>query len=112
VSRGVGGAAFTYVFRFGHSDIWKVGWTDDVETRLREMNRHIPIERTREHWLRQFAFEHPDREAAFAMEQRLLHLLGDHRTEGERVRCGEPMLQAAWDRVTAKEALAAEVAKD
>jgi hypothetical protein len=97
VSRTTDGISFTYVFRFGSSDIWKIGWTTDLDARLADVRRHVPVELTRENWTPVLSQSHPSQNAAYAMEQHLLGLMEKHRTEGERVRCSEGEMQNAWE---------------
>lgn len=95
-SRDAGGEAFTYAFRFGRSDIWKIGHTVDVNNRLKQVNCHIPTEVFPEKWIAHFQ-QRWDREIdAYDMEQRVLKTLERHRTEGERIKCPEETLWSAW----------------
>lgn len=96
VSRSTGGGASTYVFRFGSTDVWKVGWTSHVDERLAEVNKHVPVEVTLAGWERALEHPHPSGTEAYAMEQRILQLLDEHRTDGERVRCAEEDVRNAW----------------
>lgn len=96
VSHALGSPALTYVFRFGKRDLWKIGWTTDLKTRLSAVNKHVPSEVTGEEWVPALSNQHLTEEAAHAMEQRLLDLLEKHRTRGERVRCTEKDIRSAW----------------
>ncbi len=89
-------SAYTYAFRFGSHDVWKIGWTDDVAARLAEVNSHIPYEVTGERWSRELENRHMDENAAYEMEQRLLVILSKHRTVGERVQCTLTDMKSAW----------------
>lgn len=96
VSRSVGGSAYTYAFRFGSSEVWKIGWTENIDERLSSVNKHVPMEVTQAAWEPTLAHPHPSKADAYAMEQRLLELLNKHRTNGERVRCTEAQIKEAW----------------
>lgn len=48
--RDVNRTAFTYAFRFGRTDIWKIGHAIDVKERLKQVNCHIPPEAVPERW--------------------------------------------------------------
>ena len=89
-------AAFTYCFRFGAHDVWKIGWADDVRERLREVNRHVPNEVTGTAWTVALHQGWDDQRRAHQMEQRLFELLERFRTTGERVSCPQKELQRAW----------------
>jgi hypothetical protein len=94
--RDVNRTAFTYALRFGSTDIWKIGYAVDVNERLKQVNWHIPVEVVPERWNLKFRQQWQSETDAYAMEQRVLMALARHRTEGERVRCTEPQLIAAW----------------
>lgn len=87
---------WTYAARFGSSPIWKIGQTSDRDNRLRELNAHVPVEYLEEQWSIGLEQKWPTAERAQEMEQRVLKLLDDKRTGGERVRCGEKELKDAW----------------
>ena len=94
--------AWTYVARFGASSIWKVGRTNDLKGRIQELNAHVPVEYLKKEW--QIAWRHEWRstEGAQEMEQRVLTILADKRTQGERLRCSEKELEEAWVRAIAE----------
>ena len=96
VTRVIGVPASTYAFRFEGRSIWKIGHTQDVGGRLSDVNRHIPHEEINERWLPSFQQSWPDETLAYTMEQAVLGLLAEHRTDGERVRCPEETLKSAW----------------
>jgi hypothetical protein len=97
VSRDGGAAATTYAFRFGRRDIWKIGHAQDLSDRLYEVNKHLPYEVLGERWsITTWQQRWPTQTEAYEMEQRLFGLLAARRTLGERVRCTEDELQAAW----------------
>lgn len=95
-SRDVNRAAFTYALRFGNTDIWKVGYATDVKQRVKEVNWHIPSEVIPNKWELKFQQRWESETDAYAMEQRVLANLQSRRTEGERVRCAESDVLAAW----------------
>lgn len=94
--RDVSRTAFTYALRFGRTDIWKIGHAVDVKERLKQVNCHIPPEAVPERWNATFQQAWDSETDAYGMEQRVLRALAASRTEGERVRCTEPELWAAW----------------
>lgn len=96
VSRDASTAAVTYTMRFGTRNIWKIGHAQDMRARLADVNRHIPHETLNERWSEVWTQKWPTQEAAYEMEQRVLSLLTEKRTEGERVACTEVELERAW----------------
>lgn len=48
--RDVNRTAFTYAFRLGLTDIWKIGHAIDVKEGLKQVNCHIPPEAVPEPW--------------------------------------------------------------
>lgn len=89
-------AAFTYAFRFGKRDIWKIGHAKDLIARLNEVRKHVPHEILRETW--EFAYQHSwaNQALAYEMEQRVLAALRDETSVGERVSCSERQLRTTW----------------
>jgi T5orf172 domain-containing protein len=87
--RDVNRTAFTYSLRFGSLNIWKIGYAIDVKERLKQVNWHIPPEAVPERWGIKFQQQWSSEPDAYAMEQRVLKVLSNHRTEGERVSCTE-----------------------
>jgi hypothetical protein len=98
VRRGLATRASTYVMRFGATSIWKIGFASNLTARLAELNRHIPVEVLNCCWSLVREQRWPDPKLAYEMEQRVLAELRDSRTTGERVRCSEKDLNAAWER--------------
>lgn len=88
--------SWTYAVRFGASQIWKIGRTNDLDRRLQDLNAHVPIEYLNEQWALRWHQEWPSAERAQEMEQRVLAFLKDKRTYGERVNCSEDDLLRAW----------------
>ena len=87
---------WTYAARFGTSLIWKIGHTSDLDQRMRDLNAHIPVEYLEERWSIGWWQKWPSTDRAREMEQRLLTILADKRTQGERVKCGEDEIKQAW----------------
>ena len=96
VTRSAHTEAWTYAMRFGRRDVWKVGHSQDIDRRLREVNLHVPAEETGEGWTLAMQQRWPDSVAAHAMEQRVFATLAVFRTTGERIRCSEAQIQSAW----------------
>lgn len=94
--RSVDRQAFTYAFRFGTSEVWKIGHAVDVGERLKQVNQHVPMEVVGQQW--QAVMQHPwnSEVDAHGMEQRVFKALAQHRTTGERLNCQERVLMAAW----------------
>lgn len=90
------GAASAYLFRFAASAVWKIGFASDVQARLREVNRHIPVELLGQRWILIHTQRWPSGDMAYRMEQRILELLTAKRTVYERVQCPEPVMEEAW----------------
>ncbi len=95
-SRDSGRESFTYVFRFGCTNVWKIGHAINVTDRLKQVNCHIPSEVVPSRWREHLRHRWDSEIAAYEMEQRVLNTLTPHRTEGERVKCMEPQLRSAW----------------
>ncbi|WP_417676014.1 hypothetical protein [Roseibium sp.] len=96
------GPATTYVFRFGASDVWKVGFAADVEKRLWQINQHVPIELLSEEWKVAKRISWSSADLAYAMEQQVLLRLARYRTMFERVRCCDEILDSAWEEAVVK----------
>lgn len=96
VSRPVAEKYWTYIFRYGHHELWKIGFSSDVAARLRDINTHVPVEVTGESWSAYAQMNFESAALAFRMEQSLLGLLAGSRTFGERVKCSEAELQECW----------------
>ncbi len=88
--------AVTYVLRFGKTDCWKIGWADNLDKRLRQVNKHIPVEICNSQWNCAWKQQWPNRKSAYDMEQSLLRGLQRHRTIGERILCCEDDIQNIW----------------
>lgn len=96
VSQSANAPAFVYAFRFGKSNIWKVGWADDVQRRLDEANYHIPHEILDAQWRHAYQEPMPSRTRAYEMEQHMFEALAKFRTHKERLNCSEKDLVTAW----------------
>jgi hypothetical protein len=92
------GPASAYLFRFAASAVWKIGFARDVQARLREVNRHVPVELLSQRWMLIHTKSWPSADMAYRMEQRILELLTAKRTVYERVQCAEPIIEEAWQR--------------
>jgi hypothetical protein len=90
------GPAVTYAFRFENSDLWKIGYTSDVESRLRDINQHIPVELLGLRWLLVHTALWPSAYLAHAMEQWILVKLTTQRTVYERLNCDVEVLSETW----------------
>jgi hypothetical protein len=88
--------AVTYAMQFGERSLWKIGHAQNLEDRLDEINKHLPVEVLDECW--ELALVHKCRDSllAYDMEQKVLELLSKHRTIDERVMCSKSELEAAW----------------
>lgn len=102
VTRRFNHIAFTYVFRFGRSEIWKIGYTSAIDVRLRQVNQHIPTELLGVTWCFFTGCGWSSEQAAYEMEQELLARLQSYRTQGERVHCPEAAILTAWQEVGGK----------
>lgn len=98
ISHAPQGEAWTYALKFGMRPVWKIGWSQDTEARLEEINRHVPFEVTGERWCLRLRQRWESAEAAYEMEQRVLYALRSRRTKGERVICEAAELMSAWDK--------------
>jgi hypothetical protein len=96
VTRTAHAESWTYAMRFARRGLWKVGHTQDIDQRLRDLNLHVPVEETGEGWVLALKQRWPDSVAAHAMEQRVFRALTTFRTAGERIRCSEAQMQSAW----------------
>jgi hypothetical protein len=88
--------AFTYAFRFGSRDVWKVGWAHEPAARFRELNAHVPHEVLGQRWGGGFTQAWASAEQAYEMEQRILGSFEPSLRIGERVQCSEAQIEAAW----------------
>jgi hypothetical protein len=88
--------AWTYAFRFGSKDIWKIGYAKDVAARLTEVNRHVPEEVIGEGWRLVLQHRWNTEAKAYEMEQRVLKALRTPASMFERVRCTRRQLESAW----------------
>jgi hypothetical protein len=89
-------ASFTYAFRFGERDLWKIGHAKDVIARLADVNRHVPSEVLGEQWHGGLQQPWPTEGSAYDMEQRVLAALRTPSCVGERVSCSKKRLESAW----------------
>lgn len=96
VTRDSTGPAYTYALRYGDHDLWKIGFAKDVDSRLSDINKHIPYEIYKEHWRIVYRQLWPTQDLAYRMECTILELLAPKRTHYERVICTESELWKAW----------------
>lgn len=96
VHRDIETESWTYAFRFGAKDVWKIGYARDVAARLAEVNRHVPEEVTGEGWRLALQQRWPTAEKAYDMEQRVLSALRNGTSVFERVVCTKRQLESAW----------------
>ena len=91
--------AYTYIARFGKTDIFKIGYSNDPARRLGELNKHIPSQEAPqlEKWEMELTHKWNSILKAYGIEQALLKKLVAHRTEGERVQVSPKALRNAWD---------------
>lgn len=98
VVRTITDRSYAYAFRFGKTDLWKIGHAQDVDARLVEVNRHVPVELLGLSWSIFARHACADSVAAHQLEQQLFGELSDCRTQGERVQCSRERLVVAWRR--------------
>jgi len=98
VTRTAGVEAWTYAMRFGRRSVWKVGHAQDIEQRLKDVNKHVPLEETGEAWSLALKHRWPSSVDAHGMEQRVFTALSNQRTVGERINCSEGQMLSAWSR--------------
>lgn len=96
VVRDVAQDAFTYAFRFGNRDLWKIGHATDVRARLSEVNKHVPHEVLGERWRQVLLQRWPNEVDAYNMEQHVLGTLRGPSSVGERVSCTRGKLESVW----------------
>jgi hypothetical protein len=90
------GPAWTYVLRFGITNVWKIGFSTDVEARVGLFNQHIPTEVDAVRWVLFSCYPWHTALLAYRMEQELLSCLTSARTVGERVMCEADAVVEAW----------------
>ena len=88
--------SWTYAFRFGSKDIWKIGHAKDVAARLTEVNRHVPEEVIGEGWRVVLQHRWDTETKAYEMEQRVLKALRTPTSVFERVCCTRRQLESVW----------------
>lgn len=90
---------YTYITRFGKTDIFKIEYSNNPTKRLGELNKHIPSQEAPqlEKWEMERTHKWSSISKAYKVEQELLKQLAAHRTEGERVQVSPKVLKNAWD---------------
>ncbi len=91
--------SYTYILHYDDSTIWKIGYTDDLEQRIGDINKHLPWEYTNVKWNLEYFQKWENSNDAFKMEQLMLEKLANHRGEGERVCCTRDMLEKTWENI-------------
>jgi T5orf172 domain len=89
-------SASTYALRFEKRNIFKIGYAEDVGSRLNAVNQHVPVGVLKEQWSVYLRQKWRTSDEAYAMEQRVLALMATKRTGFERVQCSESELSSAW----------------
>lgn len=85
--------SFTYIARYGNTQVYKIGYSENPENRQRELNEHIPTsELGLSRWEMIYLCERSST-GAQALEQEILtKRLDKFRTERERVYCGSKVI--------------------
>lgn len=96
ISRSASSPASTYLLRFGERDLWKVGHAQCLQTRLRDINRHVPHEILGEYWHLRLFEPWPTAKLARRMEAAIFSALHAKRTIGERLTCTAEEAELAW----------------
>lgn len=91
------GPTATYLFRFGNSDIWKIGISQNPRQRLNALNFSVPFELLRQNWDIVLEQRWPSGAAAYEMEQAILDQIGRRQTQNERFRCAEKEITRLWN---------------
>jgi hypothetical protein len=87
--------AFTYIARFGITQVYKIGYSEDLDNRLRTLNQHIPSsEIDIPQWRMVYARENTSALAQQLEQDILKKKLDAYRTEGERVYCRAKAIDA------------------
>lgn len=94
--------SYTYLLQFGKNPIWKVGFTKNIERRLKDINAHVPFEFTGECWMLRRVRNSQVAYRAFELEQAILKKLNDCRGSRERIQCDANTIYNAWDEITRK----------
>lgn len=99
VHRDADGESWTYAFRFGARDVWKIGHAKDVQARLADINQHVPEEVLREGWRLVLRQRWDTATQAYEMEQRVLaglRTLKNAISVFERVCCTQRQVETVW----------------
>ena len=81
---------FTYIFRFGNRDCWKIGYSKDLKRRQKEFAQYVPHEVLGEQWDKKpfWKKKWPTKGSAKVVERALLEAFGTRfDCKGERVQC-------------------------
>ncbi len=91
------GPTATYLMRFGHQDVWKVGISQNVKDRRQSLNFAIPTEiLDGQEWQVFLTKIWPSGATAYQMEQALLDRLKIYATRNERVATSRDVVERAW----------------
>ena len=93
---------FTYIFRFGTRDCWKIGYSKDLVRRQKEFAQYVPHEVLKEQWSKKplWKQEWPTKQKAKAVETTLLEAFRSRfKCHGERVQCTSRELKETRDDV-------------
>lgn len=93
----VDGPTATYLFRFGNTEIWKIGISQNPAQRLIALNFSVPSEHLGFGWSIVLQQKWASGALAYKMEQSLLESLGAARTQCERFRTSEKHIFNLWN---------------
>jgi hypothetical protein len=99
VERNVDGKAYTYLLRFGDHDLWKIGWSTDIDRRRRDINAYIPWGLLEERWQIHEWRLFPSQQEAWEAEQAFIDHLERrhiHQVAEEQFACGAGDVHDAW----------------
>lgn len=96
--RTLGHKSATYAMRFGNTECWKIGWTIDVTNRINALNKHVPMEITKQNWEVYRLKSWENETLAYEMEQSVLKGLVKYQTSNERVVCPPDILDQMWSK--------------
>lgn len=92
-------AAVAPVVQGAHEGVWKIGFSNNPERRLNELNAYLPSEDSL-HWRLIRHQWHEDEINAYAMEQRIFELAAERRVnrfKGEMLAAEESAITRLWD---------------
>lgn len=93
----VDGPTATYLLRFGETDVWKIGISQNPSSRCSALNFSVPTEvLDGKSWTVADVCWWPNGASAYKMEQMLLLVLNGYRTSNERIRLPEGEVKQVW----------------